>query len=269
MQHGRAAPELINLIHPQVTLLQMQPIYRCAPGSPILARFGNDTDGCPQNFPNVTSILGDGALGAHGGSGLSGVGGTIRLGELLSNSPPIRHALKLEMSGTYHYFGAYPLQNATAYNGGRVQYVWPATGSDSGSTFPNPYYKGANPHLAPGALLALPQAVLADVHVTTPPGRKIRDALATFGGYIVDDTGGGNSVAICQSAEVNLEMRQTYGFAMTYPHGVARGDPGMAGALYEDLLSIFQNLHAVTNNAPGSIGGGGKPLAPSAPEICP
>lgn len=253
----------------QLTLLQLQPVYRCAPGSPLLARFGNDTDGCPQNFPNVTSILGDGALGAHGGSGLSSVGGTIRLGELLPNAPPIRHALKLELSGTHHYFGAYPLQNATAYNGGRRQYVWPATGSDSGSQFPHPYYHGTNPHLAPGALLALPQAVLANVTVTTVPGRQIRDALATYGGYIVDDSGSGDQVAICQLAEVNLEMRNAYGFNMAHPRGVRRGDPGMAGALYDDLLSIFQNLHAVTNNGPESIGGGGTPLAPLAPEICP
>ena len=54
-----------------------KPAYRCSAGGPLLARFGNRTDGCPQQFPNTTSILGDGALGSHGGSGLSGVGGKI------------------------------------------------------------------------------------------------------------------------------------------------------------------------------------------------
>ena len=77
------------------TLVQMQPAYRCAPGSPLLARWGNDTDGCPQRFPNVSDIFGDGALGAHGGSGLSGFGGSVRAGELLPATGPIRHALKL------------------------------------------------------------------------------------------------------------------------------------------------------------------------------
>ena len=70
------------LLPDNVTIVQMQPAYRCNGSGPLLARFGNSTDGCPQQFPNVTSILGDGALGSHGGSGLSGVGGTIRLGEV-------------------------------------------------------------------------------------------------------------------------------------------------------------------------------------------
>jgi hypothetical protein len=73
------------------SLVQMQPAYRCASGSPLLARFGNATDGCPQQFPNVTSIFGDGALGSHGGSGLSGVGGTIRYSAARSHIAPIQH----------------------------------------------------------------------------------------------------------------------------------------------------------------------------------
>ena len=45
------------------TVVQMQPAYRCGVGAPLLARFGNGSaDGCPQQFPNVTSIFGDGAL---------------------------------------------------------------------------------------------------------------------------------------------------------------------------------------------------------------
>lgn len=40
------------------TLVQMQPVYRCGFGAPLLARWGNATDGCPQRFPNVTSIFG-------------------------------------------------------------------------------------------------------------------------------------------------------------------------------------------------------------------
>lgn len=79
------------------TIVQMQPAYRCTPGGPLLARWGNTTDGCPQQFPNVTSVFGSGIRGSHGGSGLSGVGGTIRLGELLNSTGPIPHALKIEL----------------------------------------------------------------------------------------------------------------------------------------------------------------------------
>ena len=83
------------------TIVQMQPAYRCGYGSPLLARWGASTDGGPQNFPNETSIFGGGTFGAHGGSGLSSIGGSIRLGELLPGSPPIRHALKIELGNWY------------------------------------------------------------------------------------------------------------------------------------------------------------------------
>ena len=250
------------------TIVQMQPAYRCVMGGALLARFGNTTDGCPQQFPNVTSIFGDGALGSHGGSGLSGVGGTIRLGELLPSSGPIQHAIKIELQHQW-YYGSHPLQRASVYNGGRGQYVWPATGSDGGSNkAPGGLYSGNDPHVAPGALLALPADVGASIKTSTVVGRKIKQALIDYGGYIVDDTGNGNSVAICMESQVNDEMRKTYGFTMTYPHGVSNCSTDPGKALYSDLLAIFQALHAVINNAPGSIGGGGKPRVPPKPPIC-
>ena len=33
-------------------LLLMQPAFRCEFGAPLFARWGNSTDGGPQNFPN-------------------------------------------------------------------------------------------------------------------------------------------------------------------------------------------------------------------------
>ena len=250
------------------TIVQMQPAYRCSWGSPLLARFGNSTDGCPQQFPNVTSIFGDGALGSHGGSGLSGVGGTIRLGELLNSTGPIPHALKIELQHQW-YYGLTPLQNASVYNKGRRQYLWPATGSDSGSEqAPGGLYTGTDPNIAPGSLLAIPSDVAAGLTMTTVPGAKILQALVDYGAYIVDDTGGGNTAAICMEADVNDEMRRAYGYAMTYPHGVssAASDPGRV--LYADLLRLFQALHAVTNNGPSSVGGGGIPRVATKPPIC-
>lgn len=69
--------------------------------------------------------------------------------------------------------------------------------------------------LAPGALLAIPSANASAVHTTTSVGTKIKQALVDYGGYLVDDTGGGNSAAICMEADVNLEMRDAFGYAMT------------------------------------------------------
>lgn len=271
---GRSKPGQPNnnamgiLLPDNRTIVQMQPVYRCASGAPLLARWGNTTDGCPQQFPNITDVFGDGALGAHGGSGLSGIGGTIRLGELNPKNGPIKHALKLELQHQW-YYGLKPLQPASKYNGGRSQYVWPATGSDGGTQkAPGGLYGGNDPHLAPGALLAIPVEISNSVQVKTIPGAQIKQALIDYGGYIVDDTGAGNSVAICMDAQVNAEMRELFGYAMTYPHGVTpkAGDAGKE--LYSDLLAIFKALHAVTNNSGNSVGGGGTPRIPTKPPIC-
>ena len=270
------------LLPDQEMWVQMQPAYRCAPGTALLARFGSATDGCPQQFPNVTSALGDGVLGSHGGSGLSGVGGSIRVGELLPSTPPIRHALKLELQSRW-YFGGYPLQNSSKYNGGRQQYHWPATGSDGGTSNclngkqnagrgSNCTYSGQLPGLAEGSLLALPAVVAASVAVNTTVGAKLKAALTDYGGYIVDGTGDGNgprdpSAAICMDAAVNDEMRRAYGYAMTYPTGVT-DDPHFGRELYWDLVAIFRALHVVVNNGPESIGGGGTPCVPTRPPLC-
>lgn len=152
---------------------------------------------------------------------------------------------------------------------GRRQYVWPATGSDSGTEkAPGGLYTGTNPHLVPGALLAIPAADAAGLTMRTAVGRKIKQALVDYGGYVVDDTGSGNTAAICMDAAVNTEMRETYGYTMTYPAGVSArtSDPGRP--LYQDLLLLFQHLHAVVNNAPSSVGGGGTPRVPTKPPIC-
>ena len=66
----------------------------------------------------MTSIFGDGIGGAHGGSGLSSIGGSIRLGELLPGAPPIPHALKIEL-GNWWYYGGSQLNPNTVDNGGR------------------------------------------------------------------------------------------------------------------------------------------------------
>ncbi len=137
---------------------------------------------------------------------------TGRLGELLPSAPPIRHALKLELQHQWYlllnsftlfsgnelrpwhrrernvrklrsalrydrYYGAKPLQAASTSNGGRRQYVWPATGSDSGTEqAPGGMYTGTDPNVAPGALLAIPAALAPSVNTTTVIGAKIKQA---------------------------------------------------------------------------------------------
>ena len=112
------------LLPDDVSLLQMQPAYRQGPGTPFLARYKR---GSPNPSPFNISILSDGALGAHGGSGLSSIGGTIRSGELLDTTGPITHALKIELFAHYYYYGgdAAPC------------YTWPAIGCDDYHALPN------------------------------------------------------------------------------------------------------------------------------------
>ena len=73
-----------------------------------------------------------------------------------------------------------------------IRYVWPATGSDGYTWASNTRlgYNGTNPHLAPGALLALPEAVAGALipHLQTVPARRVAAAFRDYGGYIIDDT---------------------------------------------------------------------------------
>lgn len=92
------------------TLVQMQPLYRAETTGNFVAWYHT---GAPQPFPWTVDVLGDGNLGAHGGSGLSSFGGTIRTGELLPATGPIRHALKLELWAHGFYFLWRPRAAAT------------------------------------------------------------------------------------------------------------------------------------------------------------
>ena len=245
----------------------------------------------PQDFPwEVDITSGDSptlqsALGSHGGSGLSGIGGTIRLGELLNSTGPILHALKLELWSGPYYFGGIPnLQSGTCApwsppytvgikthpcvpSGGRNQYVWPAIGSDSGSQHGGKLYFGQDKYLAPGSLLAIPPTLSETLKaLKTPVGSKIAQALTDFGGYLVDDTGskrGGGG--LCMEPGVSDEVVAAYGPEQDF-HIQNKVKPG--SILYEDLLMIFRSLAVVTNNKPGSVGGGGTPRRPPPPPFC-
>ena len=240
------------------SLIQTQPLYRPFPGSPIIAWYHT---GAPQAYPWKIDVRGDGALGAHGGSGLSSIGGTIRLGELLQNTT-INHALKIELWSHPYYFGGTPaLKNSTSANGGRNQYVWPATGSDSGSNIPGEQgglYNGTDRVVAPGALLALPRNIATELQLQTKLGEKFKQVLTDFGAYIVDDTGSeAGGAAFCAEPGVVLEVERAYGVSFNITNPVSKGKSAKDDAVYNDLLLLFQNLHVVTNNFPTSIGGGG------------
>ena len=255
------------------TVIQTQPAYRCTKGGPLLSKSGaNSSIGCPQPHPLTVDITSSGpetALGAHGGSGLSALGGVIRLHEIGPDAPPIRHALKLELFAHQYYYGGgearEKLQPPTRENGGRTQYVWPATGSD-GYTWEDCKpgdrclaYKGTNRHLAPGALLALPADTAAALrnHLKTEPARRIADAFRDYGGYIVDDTAS-DSASISWESGANEVFQTAYNLTLDTA----------GGPWYDDLAAIFQALHIVINNGPESVGGGGTRRVGPLPPLC-
>ena len=145
---------------------------------------------------------------------------------------------------------------------------WPAVGCDSyccGS--PANGYNGTLPALVPGALLAVPPARAAALAPATVPGAKILRALTDFGGYLVDDTGsraGGG--AFCAEHGVNEEVEELFGYSIRIEKPLT---PAQGGALFADLVAIFQALAVVVNNAPGSVGGGGSGRQPPPPPFCP
>ena len=271
---GCAGNNGLAMLQPDnITVIQTQPAYRCTRGGPLLSKSGaNASVGCPNGHPLAVDITSSGpetALGAHGGSGLSAIGGVIRLHEIGKDAPPIAHALKLELFAHEYYFGGGKakrrLQPPSSSNGGRTQYVWPATGSDSytwETCKPKSRclaYGGTNQYLAPGSLLALPAGVAKQLRSTlrTEPARRVADAFRDFGGYIVDDTAS-DSASLTWESGASEAFEQEYGF----PLDTAGGD------WYKDLVEIFQALHIVINNKPGSVGGGGTPRVAPLPPLC-
>ena len=129
-------------------------------------------------------------------------------------------------------------------------------------------YNGTNALLKPGALLAVPPAALPPLLALHPVASRVAQALADYGGYIVDDTGSrAGGAALCMEAGVSAELQRAYGVSVRIEDPL-RPAPGQGAALYEDLVTVFRALAVVANNGPGSVGGGGAPRRPPAAPIC-
>src|SRR5437879_6186069 len=144
------------------TLIQGQPMARCTAGGTATIMWSQQNE----------DLLGTGNSGAHGGSMLSSIGGTIRLGELVPGGA-IRHALKVNLNGGDDY-----------YYGNTGGFRWPATTADSGASGA---YRGSVPALRMGSLLALPPSI--DVNamgLETDAAKIVAPAFQDYGGYTVD-----------------------------------------------------------------------------------
>ncbi len=223
------------------TLKQTQPFSRCTAGGPATSHYDSaDVD-----------IAGDGITGAHGGSGLSAIGGTLRLGELRPGGPPVRHVLKVELDAALNY------GRCASYSS---CYRWPAVQADSYATTG---YGGPNPALEPGALLAIPIGTdVASLGLETAAAAALAFTLQNYGAYVVDDAAWA-VYALCvelgPDGDFTQQFQSDWGFSVTSP---SKNTPWA-----RDMDRLFGALAVVDNNAAGTIGGGGTPLQPPAPPL--
>ena len=236
------------------TLAQFQPVTRCQSG-------GSVTFTASARFADV-DIHGDGIEGAHGGSSLSSIGGTIRVGELVKGAPPIRHALKINLNA------------ATSLSPTLSGFRWPAKNADSCAPS---CYGGQNPSLRMGALLALKEEFDRDA-LETEPARQLAWTLKNYGAYVVD-----NSAWSCYyiafergpSGSAIREFAESWGYtpsglpydAWTSTEGNMESRPNVGTPWGRDMIKIFSALHVIENNSIETPGGGGTPLQPLAPPI--
>ena len=221
------------------TIRQLEPCCRLETGNARIVGYLHSED---------QDIFGDGIKGTHYGSGLSAIGGSIRKGELTSDEP-IRHALKLNV-----YAKNYLYYDKSTQKG----YVWPADRNDNyaGGTGNNAY-GGTNPKLRMGTLLTIPQNVTAEsLGIKTEVGKKLFYALQNYGCYIADDSAW-DSYSWSAEDGVRDEVQKAYGYSLS----------GGSGNYFQDCMKLIQSLYIVTNNSPTTIGGGGTPCKPLAPDF--
>ena len=236
------------------TIIQTQPFTRCVAGG--------EATSWGAFLP--VDLYGSGITGAHGGSGLSSVGGTIRLGELrpLSNTTNLyqgmRHALKLNVDSREVLYKCQTKAECSR---------WPAVSADNAAVG----YYGSKPGahvpsfaMRMGALLALPADLdLTSLNLETDAAKQIAWTLQNYGTYIVDSTGGpGYDLSVEDGADGAFaeQFKQDWGF--DFDQRVRDNTPWV-----RDLRRLISRLHVVDNNSPTSVGGGGTPRQALAPEL--
>jgi hypothetical protein len=226
------------------TVYQGQTTEVTAGGNPY---FG----GTAANTWGTVQIEGADVTGCHGGSGLSGLGGTLTLADL--NQPgPITHALKVALDGIFNYYGA---------TGG---FRWPAVNADGGYNVPGNgnYYGGTNANVEEGSLLALPPSI-SPSSFSNPTVQKIATAMQDYGAYIVDTTATGtydNSSVITNYNAAWPLMQAVCGSSCTQSTQVF---PGQLNTLLTDLEVVTNN----TSSTPGGGAIGASRCAPYAPQF--
>lgn len=240
--HGRTPNHSASFLDENNKVVESQPLTHCPGGSftTLVLWDGEGKGGGSQRYDLNSAKFG----GAHGGSGISGAGLAIKLGELTPNKPP-RHAIGIEMHAATDY----------SCSGGCNR--WPAPAADN---YAGGGYRGSNPKVKPGALLALKQGQADSLGLTTEPGKMLAWTMENYGAYIVDDAYWETfqiPVEFSPHGDYKAEFKNTWGFDFN----------SGSGPWVEDVKKIFENTWVVDNNAANAIGGGGDPLQCYAPPF--
>jgi len=231
------------------TVYQGQTIELTPGGNPT---FGGALD---DTWPPV-DIESTGIGGCHGGSGLSGLGGTLTLADLTQASP-ITHALKVALDGYLNYSIA---------NGG---FRWPAANADEGysSNTSGNYYGGSNPNVQEGSLLALPRSINPS-SFSNPTVAKIARAMQDYGAYIVDTTATGSYDFSTLITNYNASSQLATDLCISATP--CRYPSSNEEIVSSQLDTLFEDLQVVTNNTASTPGGGAigtSRCAPYAPQF--
>jgi hypothetical protein len=235
------------------TIRQTQPFHVCGKGGTVTSQY---------RFPDENIGIGAGIAGAHGASGMSSIGGTVRVGELVPGST-IHHALKINLFGRLNYY--YDRREATA------GYRWPARSADgyAGDASSSCAYGGQVPAMRIGSLVALKPGFPIE-GLRTEPAKILARAFMDYGAYVVDDTCWDVYALTTEwgpDGRLIDEFRAAWGFPIETPAMATCSDTGRECQWAKDVAEIFTALHVVENNAPGSIGGGGVGRQPPAPSV--
>jgi hypothetical protein len=179
-------------------------------------------------------LYGLGNSGAQGGSMLSSIGGTIRLGELVPGGT-IRHTMKLNLDSLNYYSG---------YGG----YRWPATTADGGY---QSFYKGTVPAMRMGSLVALKSSFNL-TSLETASARILAWAFTDYGAYVTETAGWsvyGIMIEESPTGHVRDEFQSNWGYAID---PVNEPNPANKNPAWtRDMDRIFTALNVVDNwNAP-------------------
>src|SRR5881396_2951518 len=200
------------------TLTQGQPFARCTAGGPATMWWSLSND-----------LYGTGVDGGHGGSRLSSLGGTIRLGELVPGGV-IRHVMKVNVYGLNNYY----------YDGTTQGYRWPASQADGCAAT---CYGGTVPALRMGSLLTIPASVNIDnLGLETEPAKILARAFQDYGAYAVDDTAW-SVYAIATEFSPQGRVDDAFSTAWGFPIN----PPTKTGPWALDMDRLFGALNVVDN----------------------